>query len=155
MEEYRGNIEFEIVKINDESIVQLEELSQNALEDGYRIVRKTIDQWIDGSNRFSDKREVLYGIKDKDKFIAIGGFNVDPYIMDDDVGRVRHIYVHTDYRNQGIATFLFQKIMNEKAHFFKVVRLSTKNEAAMELYESYGFRKVVEFKATHIKIIKK
>ena len=146
-------MEYDVVIINDESIVQLEELAQNALEDGYRIVRKTIDQWIDGTNRFSDEREVLYGVKDGEMYIAIGGLNIDPYLMDEDVGRVRHIYVHTDYRNRGIGKFLFQKVMKEKAEHFKVVRLSTNNEAAMDLYESNGFKKVVEFKASHIKII--
>ena len=147
-------MEYEIFEIGGDSIDKLEELALDAVEDGYNIVRKTIDQWKNGTNTFSDYREVLYGVKVNENIIAIGGINIDPYLMDFDIGRLRHVYVHRDYRQQGIATALLEKILNEYAYHFTVLRLICRNEVAMQLYESYGFKKVVEFKATHIKVVR-
>ena len=147
-------MEYEIFVIQDNNIDELEKLAKDALEDGYKIVRKTIDQWKDGTNRFSDYREVLYGAKKDGNIIAIGGINIDPYLMDEDIGRLRHVYVHRNYRNQGIAKALLEKVLEEKSQYYRVLRLIARNEVAMQLYEEYGFKKVVEFKATHIKIIK-
>jgi hypothetical protein len=148
-------MEYNIFVMNDSFIPMLEELKEDALNDGYRIVKRTIEQWKDKTNRFSSKKEVLYGVEEQGKIIAIGGINIDPYLMDDEIGRIRHIYVHSEHRNKGIATALLEKILLEKEKEYKVIRLSTKNEAAMSLYEAYGFKKVVEYKATHIKVISK
>lgn len=143
-----------IFVVDDECIDELEYLASDALEDGYKIVRKTIDQWKDGTNQFSDYREVLYGVRKDDHIVAIGGINIDPYLMDEDVGRLRHVYVHRAYRESGIARAILEKILDEKANNFRVLRLFARNEHAMQLYEEYGFKKVVEFKATHIKVNK-
>ena len=147
-------MEYDVFKITDDSVHQLEKLAEDALQDGYKIVRRTIDQWKSGENQFKSYQEVLYGVKVAEEIVAIGGINIDPYLMDEDIGRLRHFYVHRVYRNKGIATTLLNKILEEKAAHYMVIRLTARNEVAMQLYEDYGFKKVVEFKATHIRVIK-
>jgi predicted GNAT family acetyltransferase len=128
-------------------------LNLDAKQDGSRIVSKVIHDYLSEVNPFDNKKEVLYGVFDEQQLVAIGGINIDPYLMDDMIGRIRHLYVNRAYRNKGIATALIDKILEEKESFYNVIRMSTKNEVAMQLFESFGFKKVVEFKATHIKIV--
>lgn len=147
-------MDYNIVKLNSETIHQLEQLAKDALQDGYKIVRRTIDQWVSGENQFDKYQEVLYAVEIDQSIVAIGGINIDPYLMDDDIGRVRHFYVHRQYRQKGIARALLELVLKEKAAHYTVIRLTTNNEAAMQLYEEFGFKKVVEFKATHVKVVK-
>jgi ribosomal protein S18 acetylase RimI-like enzyme len=127
----------------------------DAKEDGYRFVQRTIDEWLLHINSFSKKGEVLYGISVDDKIVAIGGLNIDPFLDDESIGRVRHLYVHRDYRENGFSKVLLKNIIRKAKKHFTYLRLSTTNEIAAELYEKLGFERVKEHKATHSMKLKK
>ncbi|MCX6758656.1 MAG: GNAT family N-acetyltransferase [Candidatus Nealsonbacteria bacterium] len=88
-----------------------------------------------------------------------GGLNVDPYATDPGIGRVRHLYISKDFRNQGIASNLLERIVERSKEFFTVLRVSThgkggENPEADKFYEFMGFAKADGEKQIHILIIK-
>ena len=89
---------------------------------------------------------------DKEKCIAIGGLNIDPFIEGNEgtIGRVRHLYVSNKYRRQGLSKVLMSLILTEAKKNFKILRLSTNNPVAAHLYETLGFIKVEGHKVTHV-----
>jgi len=143
-------MKYKIKKISNLKIQSLKNLADEAKNEGYNYVRKTMDEWLQGINQFSKQSEVLWGVFDSEKCIAIGGLNIDPFADEPAIGRVRRIYVSKKYRQKGIATYLLKKIIEQSKPFFSTLRLSTNNQNAAELYESMGFIKAEGVKQTHI-----
>ena len=67
-----------------------------------RIVRRLVDEWGSGANRFDRPGEALFGARGAGRLLGVCGLNVDPYAGDDRVGRVRHLYVQSTSRRQGV-----------------------------------------------------
>ena len=140
----------EIRKIKDSSIGLLEILADEANSEGYRFVQRTIDEWRNYINKFSKKGEILFGIFISDLCVGIGGLNVDPFINDPNIGRIRHVYISQKYRRKGLATLLLRKIIQIAAMHFELLRLYTENPNASSFYESLGFIESKAEKKTHI-----
>lgn len=145
-------LDYKIIEISDENIDSLEPLSEEALLDGDTFIRRTINDWKEGENKFSKPGEKFWGFFIDGECIAIGGLNIDPYVEDNDgsIGRVRHVYVLRKYRGQGLSKVLMKLIMDEAKKNFTTLRLSTHNPVAASLYESLDFEKKEGAKVTHI-----
>ncbi len=143
-------MKYNLVIMNDELIQQLSPLAKNAKEDGYNFVQRTIDEWNSGINKFDLKNEVLYGVKINNDIVAIGGCNQDPYVMNERIGRIRHVYVHKDFRGLGLSTMLMDKVLDFAKERYPIIRLSTNNPVAAMIYENYGFTREFDKKQTHI-----
>ena len=108
-------------------------------------------EWLKKKNRFDKKGEVVYGIFESGKMTAVCGRNIDPYAGDESIGRIRHLFVHPDYRKTGLGKLLVTKALNEGESFFSTVHLRTYNDIASAFYCSLGFKKVDSEKhVTHI-----
>ncbi len=140
----------EIKQIKDSSIDLLELLANEANSEGYRFVQRTIDEWRNCINTFSKKGEILFGIFISDLCVGIGGLNVDPFINNPNIGRVRHVYISQKYRRKGLATLLLRKIIQIAVKHFELLRLYTENPNASSFYESLGFIESKAEKETHI-----
>lgn len=116
---------------------------------GLRLVRRLVDEWRDGSNRFDRPGEALFGAWRDERLVGVCGLNVDPYADDDRIGRVRHLYVLVDARRHGVARALMAETLAAARGRFPTLRLSTSNPAAARLYESLGFRPLTEPHCTH------
>ena len=143
-------LDYSITEITDSNIDSLNELAQDAIADGHTSVQRTIDEWKDGSNKFSKDGEKIWGIFLSDQCIGIGGINQDPFIDDRTVGRVRHLYISTQYRRLGLSKVLLKLILTHAKKYFTSLRLSTKNPIAASFYESFGFKKTDGIKVTHL-----
>jgi len=108
---------------------------------GYRFVRRLADEWADGANRFDRPGEVLFAAWMEGRLIGACGLNVDPYTRAPGVGRVRHLYVLTDYRRSGVGRRLVEHVLAAARGRFDRLRLSTQNPAAAQLYERLGFER--------------
>jgi hypothetical protein len=84
-------MEFEIKQITEINLGSLFYLAIEAQIEGYGFVKKTIDEWKSNFNTFSKKDEFLFGLFINDLCIGIGGLNVDPYINDPKIGRIRNV----------------------------------------------------------------
>jgi GNAT superfamily N-acetyltransferase len=118
---------------------------------GLGLVRRLVDEWRDGSNRFDRPGEVLFGAWLDGRLVGVCGLNVDPYLGDDRVGRVRHLYVLVGCRRLGVARTLMDRVIGAARGRFGTLRLSTRNPAAARLYEALGFRPVSAPHCTHLR----
>ena len=108
--------------------------------EGSRFVRRIIDEWATGTNRFDQPGEALFTAQLGDRLIGVCGLNVDPYANAANVGRVRRLYVLSTYRRLGAGRQLVLAVLEAARGRFDVLRLRTTNPAAARLYEALGFR---------------
>jgi GNAT superfamily N-acetyltransferase len=117
---------------------------------GSRIVRRLVDDWTAGANRFDRPGEVLFGASIAGRLVGVCGLNVDPYAADPRVGRLRHLYVLTACRRHGVGRQLVARTIEVAADRFDSLRLRTSNPAAARLYEAAGFCARAEGECTHV-----
>lgn len=130
----------EIREIQDLKQVDVSKLVEESEAEGYRFLRRLVDQYEDGSNTFNKTGEVLYGVWDhQDHLVAIGGLNRDPYSTKEGIGRLRRFYISASARRQGIGTKLLQQILKDaQGHFHELV-VRTDSSAADAFYRANGF----------------
>ena len=116
---------------------------------GHMFLHRMGVEWANGENKFKLPGEMMLGAFEGNLLIAVGGLNQCPYGNDPRVGRLRHLYVSSVYRNKGIAGTLIGKIISSAADNFEIVRLRTNNPAAIALYEQNGFVQSTHPQATH------
>lgn len=131
-------IRIEVVK-DAEGLVAL---AREAEQDGHRMVSRLIGDWRDGTNRFERPGESLYLATLEGEVAGVCGLNIDPYLDDPRVGRVRRLYVSTAHRRRGLGSLLVSCIVDDARQSFDVLRLRTRNPIAAAFYESLGFARV-------------
>lgn len=122
--------------------VQLANLILSAESEGYRFVTKLLADWRDWSNRFEAPGEaVLIAVLD-DELVGVCGLNIDPYVSDAAVARLRHLYVLPKARRTGVGAALVARLIKQARTDFRVVRLRTYNPEAATFYVALGFEPV-------------
>lgn len=130
-----------IEKIEDLQAIDLSKLVEESEAEGYRFVRRLVDQYADGTNRFDQPGEVLYGVREANgEIVAIGGLNRDPYAGKAGVGRLRRIYICEKVRRQGIGTRLLNAILDHAGEHFNEVVVRTDSSTADAFYRANGFQ---------------
>ena len=94
-------------------------------QQGFRFVRRLVEEWESGANRFDRPGEALFVARVGNDVVGVCGLHVDPYADDPKIGRVRHLYV-------------------------LVPHLRTANATAARLYERLGFRRTAARDHTHV-----
>jgi GNAT superfamily N-acetyltransferase len=124
-------------------------LEAEATREGFRFLEKLRTEWESGRNCFNQPGEVVFGVFAGEKLIAIGGLNIDTFVNEAFVGRIRHLYTSKEYRRKGLGTTLIQKLIEHGTKTFKTIRLRTDTTAAAKFYEGMGFRAINDETATH------
>ena len=117
---------------------------------GSLIVRRLVDEWASGANRFDRSGEALFTARIEGRLVGVCGLNVDPYSAEPRLGRVRHLYVLSAYRRRGIGRQLVAEVIAAARGRFDHLRLSTGNPAAARFYERLGFRSAEAPHCTHV-----
>lgn len=145
----------EIKKIQDLKNMDVSKLVEESEAEGYRFLRRLVDQYEDGSNTFNKADEVLYGVWDhQDHLLAIGGLNRDPYSTKEGVGRLRRFYISTNARRQGVGTKLLQQILKDAQGHFNELVVRTDSSVADAFYRANGFSGDLGLpEATHILVL--
>jgi GNAT superfamily N-acetyltransferase len=107
---------------------------------GYQFLRRVVNEWESGVNRFSRLGEALLVAELKSRWVGVCGLSIDPYLDDPRVGRVRNVYVLADYRRAGIGRCLVEKAVALARNRFDRLRLRAEEPGPARLYESLGFR---------------
>lgn len=119
-------------------------------EEGHELVARLVDDWAEGSNRFDRPGEVAMEARVDSRLVGVGGLNLDPYLDDPRVGRIRHIYLTPDVRGLGIGRVLVLSLVEHARGHFSRVRLRTGDAGASDFYLRLGFDEVPdEPDATH------
>lgn len=141
----------DLVRLNDLPLDDLQPLLHESQSEGFEFVGRLLDDYVNHRNRFAALGETLLGIYDGQQLIAIGGLNRDPYQPDGDTGRVRHVYVLTAYRRQGVGQLLMKEIITVARQEFSRVTLRTMTAPAARFYEALGFQPTTTIDgATHV-----
>jgi SAM-dependent methyltransferase/GNAT superfamily N-acetyltransferase len=127
-------------RLHELPIADLDALVVESEQAGSTFVRRLVDEWVNGANRFDRPGEALFGLRIDGRLIGVCGLNVDPYTDAARVGRVRHLYVLQAFRRHGAGRRLVTEVIDASRGVFDLLRLSTSNPAAAQLYEAMGFR---------------
>ena len=114
-------------------------LAEEGAREGFRFVRRLLDEHASGQVRFDGPGEALLGVLDGDELVAIGGVTRDPYGGDADVGRVRHVYVRPSHRRGGVGARLLAALEAHARRHFTALVLRTDTAAAAGFYEALGY----------------
>ena len=145
----------DVVRIEQLLLADLQPLLQEAREQGFEFLDRLVKKYLDGTNQFSQPGEALFGAYSGQHMIAIGGLNRDPYLQAADTGRVRHLYVLSSWRGQGVGKQLVQRIIDEARLHYRLLTLRTLTEPASKFYCAIGFQMKPEiFAATHHLVLK-
>ena len=129
-------------------IERLQDLPSDALgalvaeseEAGLRFVRRLLDEWTRGANRFDRPGEALFAARVGGRLVGVCGLNIDPYTAEPRVGRVRHLYVLSAFRRRGVGRHLVTAVIETARGRFDRLHLRTENAGAARFYEALGFR---------------
>lgn len=125
-----------ISKIDFLSYPDISHLVVESSKEGFRHMKRLVDEYQSGTNRFDKHGEVLFVACDHDRIIGIGGLN---QTLTDGIGRVRRLYISRDYRKQGIGRMIMDRVIEEAKRHYQMIELKTDNPAADQFYRSLGF----------------
>jgi ribosomal protein S18 acetylase RimI-like enzyme len=128
-------------------LVSLTELPQDQIgpllaaseAEGFQFVRRVVNEWESGANRFTGRGEALLGYYTDGRLVAICGLTRDPYLSEATVGRLRNLYVLPEHRGRSIGAALTRRAIELAESAFQVLRLRAATPRAAELYERLGF----------------
>mgnify|MGYP002817844672 FL=1 len=140
-----------ILKLNQLQWNQLAELVDNSSKEGHTFLKRMKAQYISGDNRFEGYGEGIFAYLYKNKLVAICGLNKDPYLEDQNVGRLRHLYVLPNYRKKGFGRELVEHVIVQSRQYFKLLTLRTFEDDAYKFYNALGFTTdTMVYAATHL-----
>ena len=129
----------EVKNISDLKEVNVSKLIQESEREGYRFVSRLASEYEDGTHRFSEQGEAIYGAWEKDELIAIGGLYRNSTSKDENSARLFRFYTLPEHRRKGVGSELLKAISeNAKGHFKEI---TTKTEAGNvdSFYRANGF----------------
>ena len=125
-------------------------LRTEAEQEGFKFLARLAADWASGANSFNRPGECLLGVFVDGELVGVGGLNIDPYLQQADIGRVRHLYVRARWRRQGVGRLLVDRLLGAAQGFFDQVRLRTDGDVAADFYVRCGFSPVENPTASHL-----
>jgi GNAT superfamily N-acetyltransferase len=127
-----------------------DELVEESIGEGYRFLELMHSEWACGAGLFSGLGECLFRAHFGFQTVGVCGRTRDPYVVDDRVGRIRHLYVRREARSQSVGSRLLATVLNGAGVYFSELRLRTTNPVAARLFLKHGFHPVAgDANATH------
>lgn len=143
----RGFLEISRV---DELPADLEDLRLASVDEGFEFITRLVREWKSGTTRFDEDGEAFFIARVRSELVGIGGISADPYDKAErPAGRVRHLYVAEDSREEGVGSALLQVILAHAKGQWRQVRLRTAHPSADHFYRARGFQPIDDENATH------
>lgn len=115
-------------------------LVKESLSQGFRFIERLVREYCSGLNRFDQPGEVLFTVSVQGAIVGIGGLNRDPYFHDPHVGRLRHLYVESVWRECGVGRLLVTQLIYEATQHYQLLTLRTDTAIADAFYQKLGFK---------------
>ena len=122
----------------DPSVAGFSALLAESRGEGHRMLLRCAENWADGSNRFVRPGEIILGAWSGNALVGVCGRNIDPYDPGPRAGRVRHLYVAHEARQDGVGRLLISAIRDGAARHFDYLNTNAP-ETAFGFYERMGF----------------
>jgi GNAT superfamily N-acetyltransferase len=140
----------EIIPLAASLPADFSQVVEESIGEGYRFLGRMRGDWASGAPLFSAPGECLFWAHFGGETVGVCGRAHDPYVIDDGVGRIRHLYVRRGFRNQGVGSRLMTAAISGARLHFSELRLRTTNPDAARLYLKHGFHAVAgDENATH------
>lgn len=117
--------------------------------EGFTFIKRLSTEWANSANRFDGAGEFLLASSSGDKTIGICGINIDPYLSDSTVARLRHLYVLPAFRSKRVGSDLVCECLGRSKLCFNSVRLRVPDIRTGVFYENLGFEAISDASATH------
>jgi GNAT superfamily N-acetyltransferase len=127
------------------------ELATIAAAEGFQFLGRLIIELENGWLQLGEPAEFFLCVVLDARLVAVGGVTPDPYVTDAQVGRLRHVYVHPDYRGMNLGRLLVRELESRAATAYPILRLRTDTIRAARFYESLGYRVTNSAHATHVR----
>lgn len=118
-----------------------DDLLADSVAEGQNMLRRLADGWSSGANRFSKPAETLVAAHARAALIGLCGRNVDPYLGDPRIGRVRHLYVRREARRRGVGRILVLAVVDDAGAYFDELTVRAVSVEAAAFYEALGFER--------------
>ena len=142
--------EYQIERHVGSSVPDIEGLREAAHNEQIEFVERCHVDWTSSENQFDARGEGFWlAVTSLGQVVGMVGLNIDPYLNDPSIGRLRHLYVHPDHREGGVGTELVTAAMQSALGEFKRVRLRTPGDRADAFYDNYGFERSMSDTASH------
>lgn len=113
-------------------------------QEGWQMLRRLMDEWRSGANRYEQPGESLWAWFDANgQVIAVGGLNVEPPPGRPGTGRMRRFYVHPDWRHHGLAKRLVNVVLASAQGHFSRLHVNCESAESATFWSSCGFAPVV------------
>ena len=129
-----------ISRLSELELVCINPLVEESLSQGFQFVERLVQEYRSGLNCFDQPGEILLKVSVQGEVIGIGGLNRDPYFKNPHVGRLRHLYVASDWRRHGVGRLLVHQIIHEAKQHYQLLTLRTNTLVAAQFYQTFGFK---------------
>ncbi|WP_045047285.1 GNAT family N-acetyltransferase [Rouxiella chamberiensis] len=113
-------------------------LKEESMSNGFNMLRRLEDNWLNGQNRFDKPGENLLGFYADGLLIGVCGLNQDPYMASVRAGRLRHLYVGVKWRRRQVGKILLREILEGSGRWFDFINTNAP-PSAFAFYERAGF----------------
>lgn len=111
--------------------------------EGWRMLRRLMDEWRSGANRYEQPGESLWAWIDANgQAIAVGGLNVEPAPGRPGTGRMRRFYVHPAWRSHGLARRLVNAVLASAQGHFSRLHVNCESDGSAAFWAHCGFAPV-------------
>ncbi|MEP6621904.1 MAG: GNAT family N-acetyltransferase [bacterium] len=131
----------------------LDDLGSLSDSEGFRFVRRFIDDITNGRARLDSPCEFFLANTIDERLVGFGGVTTDPYVEDPRVGRLRHLYIRPEVRGTGIGRALVAQLEGRAEGCYTQLRLRTDTLAAARFYERLGYEAIASDSATHQRVL--
>ncbi|MFK3663593.1 GNAT family N-acetyltransferase [Scandinavium sp. NPDC088450] len=97
------------------------ELKEESMSAGFNMLRRLEENWLNGKNRFDKVGENLLGFYGDGLLIGVCGLNQDPYMPLVRCGRLRHLYVGTEWRRSQVGITLLKAVLKGSDRWFDFI----------------------------------
>lgn len=113
-------------------------LKSQSIAGGFNMLRRLEENWLSGHNRFDRPGEKLMGAYAGGLMVGVCGLNIDPFVPETGIGRLRHFYIDREWRNRRTGSRLLSEILRDADRWFD--RINTNAPlSAFAFYEQAGF----------------
>ncbi len=146
-------MDVEISRIDDDVPGLLAELADASSAEGHGHIRRLVDDWTAGTNRFSAPGEALFVARAGDRVVGVCGLNIDPFTDAPRTGRVRRLFIDPAARRSGTARRLVSAVEAAAAGHFDTLRVRAPVGDASLFYVACGYVPCTGHAVTHTKDI--
>lgn len=130
----------QLVRLSDTLPDEFDDLQNEAAAEGYRFVETLREEWRAGHYHDGDERFTLLAAYRDGELAAIGAVTPDPYDPEDDLLRIRHVYVRPLCRRDGIGRQLGAALVQQGLALASKLSLNAADSGAAAFWENFGFR---------------